>query len=35
VATNEARRILTDFAATLAPSRAETLLASSAAREIL
>jgi class 3 adenylate cyclase/tetratricopeptide (TPR) repeat protein len=35
VATNEARRILTDFAATLAPSRAETLLASPAARAIL
>jgi class 3 adenylate cyclase/tetratricopeptide (TPR) repeat protein len=35
VVTNEARRILTEFAATLAPSRAETLLASPAARAIL
>ena len=33
--TSEARRILTDFAATLAPSRAETLLASPPARAIL
>lgn len=33
--TGEARRILTDFAATLAPSRAETLLASPPAQAIL
>jgi len=35
VATSEARQILTDFAATLAPGRAETLFASPAARAIL
>jgi hypothetical protein len=33
--TSEAQRILTDFAATLAPSHAETLLASPPARVIL